>query len=357
MGSFKKDILSGQKAVPLYIEACDSLRKYLSMPEIKKAGKLPPERDLIKALGIGRNTLRRALSILAEEGVIKRIRNRGTILTSEMNPSDPYRKDLSIGMLFPHTGHWKNLLDLVKKEVQSRNYRFRLYLYSWDDLADEKKTFMMARKECVGLFLHPHMQMLDRELIETMTEEHYPIVLFGSIHESIQCNIVGLDNYRAGYQVTRMMIREGCRRIVFINERYGWLSPVSQRITGYKEALEDCGIEFDESRVINPYASDENIEDFILRTNPDGVISSTPDYAFNIMSILLKQGKKIPEDVRIARFGELLDMPTYKDTMIEISAPEKIFSEKLVSIMHECICNPYSSLQRIYINPDIKFNE
>ena len=63
----------------------EKLEHYLNSPECPQNGCLPGEDSLAKMCGVSRKTLRSALDILAERGVVDRIRGKGTfkVLTYE----------------------------------------------------------------------------------------------------------------------------------------------------------------------------------------------------------------------------------------------------------------------------------
>jgi len=60
-----------------------ALRKRISSGEWADLGRMPPERDLASEFGVARNTIRRAVSLLEEEGAVSRQTGRGTFLLSE----------------------------------------------------------------------------------------------------------------------------------------------------------------------------------------------------------------------------------------------------------------------------------
>lgn len=62
---------------PLWIQAVDSLRDQVTSGALRAGMRLPPERELCQRLGISRVTLRKALSRLVEEGVVRSSHGRG----------------------------------------------------------------------------------------------------------------------------------------------------------------------------------------------------------------------------------------------------------------------------------------
>ncbi|MBZ9738944.1 MULTISPECIES: FadR/GntR family transcriptional regulator [unclassified Mesorhizobium] len=63
-----------------------ALKKRISSGEWIENGRIPPERDLAREFGVARNTMRRAVSFLEDEGTVVRHVGRGTFLTAT-NPA------------------------------------------------------------------------------------------------------------------------------------------------------------------------------------------------------------------------------------------------------------------------------
>ena len=62
---------------PLWEQAKAALRTRITAGEVKAGSRLPPERELCGLLGVSRVTLRRALTALVEEGVLRSAHGRG----------------------------------------------------------------------------------------------------------------------------------------------------------------------------------------------------------------------------------------------------------------------------------------
>ncbi len=62
------------------------LRKRISAGEWSESGRIPPERNLADAFGVARNTMRRAVNLLEQDGMVVRQVGRGTFL-ADVNPN------------------------------------------------------------------------------------------------------------------------------------------------------------------------------------------------------------------------------------------------------------------------------
>lgn len=82
-------------------EAIDALRGLIASGDYQPGDRLPPERELIVSLGMGRSTLRRALETLEREGAIWRHVGKGTFVASNANGTAASALASLIGQVSP----------------------------------------------------------------------------------------------------------------------------------------------------------------------------------------------------------------------------------------------------------------
>lgn len=78
-----KKLLRADQPVPLYYQMFTILRDYVLSGELPFNAKLPTELELTRSFGVSRMTAKRALDGLAEAGLVKRWRGRGTIVVHQ----------------------------------------------------------------------------------------------------------------------------------------------------------------------------------------------------------------------------------------------------------------------------------
>ncbi len=71
-----------QDARPLYLQIADELRRNIEESVFNVGDQLPPELELSKRFGVHRHTLRRAVEILRQEGIVDVERGRGTFVVA-----------------------------------------------------------------------------------------------------------------------------------------------------------------------------------------------------------------------------------------------------------------------------------
>ena len=67
---------------PRYIQLSDEIRNMILNNEYKYGEMFPPERELETVYGMDRKTIRKALNILVEEGMLTRVKGKGTFVNS-----------------------------------------------------------------------------------------------------------------------------------------------------------------------------------------------------------------------------------------------------------------------------------
>ena len=70
---------------PLYEQVVNTLRDQIVSGVYRKGDLLPSEKDLIDSMGVSRITVRKALSILAESGLIETSKGRGSVVVFDVD--------------------------------------------------------------------------------------------------------------------------------------------------------------------------------------------------------------------------------------------------------------------------------
>jgi DNA-binding GntR family transcriptional regulator len=63
-----------------YLRVADAIAARIASGDLQPGGKLPPERDLAAEHGVAYPTVRRAMEVLRERGLISTIHGRGTFV-------------------------------------------------------------------------------------------------------------------------------------------------------------------------------------------------------------------------------------------------------------------------------------
>ena len=147
----------------------------------------------------------------------------------------------------------------------------------------------------------------DLSHFQRFVDKGVPVIFFDRVEQSSENTVVIIDNYKCGYQATQHLIEQGCKRIAHVTSSLK-RNVYAQRYKGYRDALFDNGIPFDESLVIiNDLTEQKAVESAmqILRSKPmpDGVFITNDFVAAVCMRTLKEHGINIPEDIAVVGFN------------------------------------------------------
>ncbi|HMR91464.1 MAG TPA: LacI family DNA-binding transcriptional regulator [Chitinophagaceae bacterium] len=138
-------------------------------------------------------------------------------------------------------------------------------------------------------------------------EKGIPVVFFDRVEEQSESTKVIIDNYKCGYQATQHLAEQGCKRIVLVTASLK-RNVYAQRFKGYKTALLDNGISYNEKYVLIKDLSEQcgveaALQILNMKPQPDGAFITNDFSAAVCMQTLKDHGMRIPEDIAIVGFN------------------------------------------------------
>ena len=171
--------------------------------------------------------------------------------------------------------------------------------------ADNAKNLFNKRVDGLIASLSMNTESLDH--FKPFEEKEVPVVFFDRVEQDGLTNAVIIDNAKCGYVATNHLIEQGCKRIVHVTSSLK-RNVYSQRFKGYRDALFDNGLPFDDSMlIVNDLSENAGIDAAlkILKMNPlpDGIFVTNDFVAAVCMRTLKEHGVTIPDDIAIVGFN------------------------------------------------------
>lgn len=123
----------------LYIQVSEDIRAKIRSGEIPYGTRLPSERTLAEAYQIDRKTLRKAISLLSEEGVLLCLQGKGTYIVEPQIAYQVERMD-DLEQMILRNG-MKSSTRVLYKEVRKAGRKYAELL----DVSPEERVFRMLR--------------------------------------------------------------------------------------------------------------------------------------------------------------------------------------------------------------------
>ena len=149
---------------------------------------------------------------------------------------------------------------------------------------------------------------LDAEQISDLAKRYHLAMCLERL-EGCKVLCVTIDNEIAGYDATKLLIGKGRKRIGLITTKVRSQSSID-RENGYRRALEEAGIPYDESIVyFGTYDNDSGYagcEEFMsLENKPDAIFAISDTIAIGAMTYAIRNGIKVGEELLVFGFDNI----------------------------------------------------
>jgi LacI family transcriptional regulator len=270
--------------------------------------------DIANKLGVSPATVSRALndnpSINAQTR--KKINALAEKLGYRHNPfasSLRLQKTQTIGVILHELNSYfiTSVLAGIEKVVTEAKYNL-IIVHSAEnanlEIANARNLF---HKRVDGVIASLSFDTEDLSHFKQFQNKHIPVVFFDRVFENSDGAKVIINNFQAGYDATTHLIEQGCKRIAHITSSLK-RNVYSERKRGYKQALEDHKMKFDEKLVvIDGFKEDDATRSakriLAMKPLPDGIFITNDFCAAVVMQQLKDAGLRIPQDIAIVGFN------------------------------------------------------
>jgi LacI family transcriptional regulator len=149
--------------------------------------------------------------------------------------------------------------------------------------------------------------------LQRLQELGIPFVLLNRRVEALACDYVMVDYRRGSYLAACHLLALGHRRILY---QLGASNhpPTNERLAGYRQALAEHGIAFDEQLVIHsdkPFESHQSVLETMqrLQPQPTAVMAYNDEAAIPVLKALNDLQLRVPEDVSVVGQNDLSFAP------------------------------------------------
>ena len=270
--------------------------------------------DLATALDISIATVSRALK--NDPVVSKKTKKKIFDLAEQMGYRTNYfarnlrvQQTKTIGMLVPKLN--SNFINAVLAGVEQVTTEAGYDLIIAHSSESYKKEVANARnlfeKRVDGLIASLSFDTKNLDHFKPFSDKGMPVIFFDRVEQEGNNTVVIIDNQKCGLEATQHLIEQGCKRIIHITSSLK-RNVYSLRFKGYKEALSENGIPYDENLLLindlsEKAAIDSAMQVLKMDPMPDGAFITNDFVAAVFMRTLKQNGIKIPADIAVVGFN------------------------------------------------------
>jgi LacI family transcriptional regulator len=174
--------------------------------------------------------------------------------------------------------------------------------------AEHRAFDFLRQRRCDALILQ--LDGVSDDDVVALARTDVPVVIVGRNVPALADRCIYLDNVAGGYLATRYLIDRGHRTIAHVAGLAG-VADAYDRVVGYRRALADAGIAYDEALV----ADGDFMEDAGQRATHrllerglefSAVFAANDQSAVGALRALREAGLRVPEDVSVVGFDDTL---------------------------------------------------
>ncbi len=299
---------------------------------------LPTETELAAKYDVSRPTIAKVYNKLQEEGYVRKKIGSGTTVIY----NTPKSKML-FGLLLPGAGE-SEIFSIINDRILELSGEGR-FNCQWEGAtannADIRKDLIEGccdsyiAQKVDGIFFSPlervsNADKINKRICEKIDRAGIPLVLIDrdivDFPEKSRFDLVGIDNYNAGFVMGRHLIDSGCDLLYFFyrpNSAYS----VQQRISGVCAAARQSKITFGSEHIICAEPNDiARVKSLAVRPGKTGIVCANDSTAALLMSTIDEAGIKVGQDIVICgyddmKYAEHLKCPltSYRQPCVDIA--------------------------------------
>ena len=233
--------------IPKYISLKNKINNDILENKYPIGSKLPTEVELAQEYNVSRSTVRQALELLVEQGIIDKRWGSGNTVIAKSDNS----KIKTVMVLLPNNKNdfYSDLYADISSMLMKNGFEVEFHGTQNSYQLERQYLKLLINDIYAGLIImmaRSNFPSTNTDLLQMQCKRQLPIVFIDSAPQSIYNPIViSTDNYGRGYQMARQLINRGHEKLggVFVNDSYSSI----QAFSGFTDAIRDANLEIMDS--------------------------------------------------------------------------------------------------------------
>jgi DNA-binding LacI/PurR family transcriptional regulator len=299
-------------------------------------------REVARLAGVSPATVSRVMNGTAKVDEEKQQRVWQAIEETGFQPNELARalfkkSSRLVGLLVPNIENpfFSELARAIEEEAYSRGYH--ILLCSSDNNADKEQMniSMFSKMKADGVIIitngdHTEEMISSCDLPVIVVDRH--------LKECGEIAFIESDHYKGGRLAAQCLVDCGCRNIVCLRGPQNFTSGV-QRFQGYQDVCRENGMEIQYIDTAYSFEAGHRSAMELLQRYPqvDGILAANDMVAISVYKLLRSRGIRVPEDVQLVGFDDILFSRLVSPELTTIRQPVKEMGRRAVDIIYRYV--------------------
>lgn len=300
-------------------------------------------KDIAAELGISPSTVSRALKDHFEisQKTIDAVKETAERLNYQPNSlalSLRYSKSHTIGVIVPEIVHFffSTVISGIEDGAQSRGYNVIITQSNESRVKEISNIQTLYNNRVDGVLMSLSKETKDVSHIEDIIGKGLPIVMFDRVSDELDCSQVTVNDFQGAYNATKHLITKGYKKIAHLAGPSG-LNVTNERLSGYKKALTDAGLQVDNNLIIlDKYREEDSrksVFELLKLHSADALFAFDDLAALESIKAAQQYGKNIPIDFGVVGFCNWQFTSLSNPTISTVEQPGFEMGQKAVELL------------------------
>lgn len=306
-----------------YKQVADKIKQMISDGTYLVGQRIPTEPELCDSFGVGRQTIRKAVTVLEEEGYLKRVQGSGTYVCEQEEKEElttvstrivsDNNKSIALVMMNNKSYIFVDVMNGITSYLSEKGYALNIYITDGCYETERQILEKLLAEPPAGILLEPV-----RSGIRSVNTP-----LFEKIEKSIPCLLIHSDGMEMFPRV-RLNDNLGAKQLTehiisYGHQKIGTLFTFDEctgqsRYMGVLSALSEHGMKLDSENSLwtvydkmgDFFEGNKRMELEAMLDRVTAVICHDDRVAYNVIKLLEAKGKRVPEDVSVVGYDNSL---------------------------------------------------
>src|SRR5687767_1505033 len=266
-------------------------------------------------------------------------------------------KTNTLGLVLPDSANpfFAEISRSIEDEAFKQGYSVFLCNTELDTRRELFYVDVLSKKQVDGIIFVAAGDQADS--LDFLVQRNMPVVMIDRNLPNVEVDAVMTDNRLGGYLATRHLIKLGHTRIACIAGPSS-ITPSAERIIGYRRALEEGGLSYDETLIMRgDYHAQSGMEithSFLkMNPRPTAIFALNDLMALGALRAAAEAGCSVPGDLAVVGYDDLEIARFANPPLTTIAQPKKEIGVQAVNLLVGRMSQRNRSPSRLLLPPEL----
>ena len=333
-----------KKSTPKYVQLVQWIRQKIQQDGLEKGDRFYTEHALAQLFSVSRQTVRQAINVLINEGVLESRQGSGTYIAAPMTVKRSSSQTIGIIVTYFDEYIFPSIINGIESVVSEKGYTLQVACTRNDNEKEAAALRMMINNNVDGLIVEPTKSALPNgnlDIYKDIAEKEIPLIFLNSSYPEIKFPYVSLDDVKAGSIAAECLIEYGHKKIAMAlksDDIQGHL-----RYRGAMETAAQRGVQISKENTFwfttedIKYLEDEAERFMRYMGDCTAVICYNDQTAASVLKILKAQGKNVPEEVSVIGIDDASQATSCTPQLTTVAHPKKLMGSVIAHSLFDLI--------------------